>query len=77
MFLITTIGKAAGGTRVTDDLIDRLRGLLEEGGQIIKDQADEIERLRADLENLRDMNEQLTEELQTYYSEDELNADWE
>ena len=39
--------------------------------------ADEIERLRADLENVRDMNEKLTEELQTYYSEDELNADWE
>ena len=33
--------------------------------------ADEIERLRADLENVRDMNERLTEQLQTYYSEDE------
>lgn len=33
--------------------------------------ADEIERLRADLENVRDLNEHLTQELQSYYNEDE------
>ncbi len=66
-----------------DDIVTRLRDLREVlmGNPImareVQEAMDEIERLRADLENVRDMNEQLTEELQTYYSEDELNADWE
>lgn len=38
---------------------------------IYEEAADEIERLRADLENVRDMNEHLTQELQSYYNEDE------
>ncbi len=68
---------------MTDDIVTRLRDLREVlmGNPImareVQEAMDEIERLRADLENVRDMNEQLTEELQTYYSEDELNADWE
>ena len=53
MFLITTIGKVAGGTQVTDNLTTRLQWLLEEGGQIIRDQANEIERLRGLCEHLR------------------------
>lgn len=69
----------------SDDIVIRLRSaaltLFQNGADssafLYDHAADEIERLRADLENVRDMNEQLTEELQTYYSEDELNADWE
>jgi hypothetical protein len=49
MFLITTIGKVAGGLQVTDDIVTRLR----EGKSIflfdiMYEAADEIERLRAD-----------------------------
>jgi hypothetical protein len=72
-----------GSESMTDDIVTRLRDLREVlmGNPImareVQEAMDEIERLRADLENVRDMNEQLTEELQTYYSEDELNADWE
>ena len=65
---------------MTDDIVTRLRkqwnGEFDPTGKMLSEAADEIERLRADLENVRDMNEKLTEELQTYYSEDELNADW-
>ena len=32
---------------------------------------DEIQRLRADLANVRDLNEHLTTQLQTFYNEDE------
>lgn len=71
---------------MTDDIVTRLRkwanqfGTYEgeqENADDLRQAADEIERLRADLDNVRDMNEKLTEQLQTYYSEDELNADWE
>ena len=68
---------------MSDDIVTRLRDLREMlmGNPImareVQEAMDEIERLRADLENVRDMNEKMTEELQTYYSEDELNADWE
>ena len=63
---------------MTDDIVTRLRELREVlmGNLImareVQEAMDEIEYLRADLDNVRDMNEQLTEELQKFYSEDDL-----
>ena len=70
-----------------DDIVTRLRADFISHGQCdyceqwewrghfsdcpYKLAADEIERLRSDLVNVRDLNEHLTTQLQTFYNEDE------
>lgn len=63
---------------IGNDIVTRLRQEWEYGNnakgcdyEMFSQAADEIERLRADLENVRDLNEHLTQELQSYYDEDE------
>ena len=60
---------------MTDDIVTRLRDIAnlrgDMSGHVIPlaclNAADEIERLRYDLENVRDLNNSLMKELQTYY----------
>ena len=69
---------------MTDDIVTRLRDmahivdiaqgkaeLVMTSGDLFNEAANEIERLRADLVNVRDLNEHLTTQLQTFYNEDE------
>ena len=60
---------------MTDDIVTRLRNehaYSDDVGdfdiaKLVADAADEIERLRYNLENVRDLNNSLMKELQTYY----------
>ena len=74
---------------MTDDIVTRLResngmttsraddGFLSihPDTDLLREAADEIERLRSDLANVRDLNEHLTTQLQTFYNEDEAASD--
>lgn len=53
---------------ITADL-KPIRHLIDEWSQKLQNAEDEIRRLRADLENVRDLNNSLMKELQTYYGE--------
>jgi hypothetical protein len=66
MFLITTIGRAAGGTQVTDDIVYRLRVPLPYNlagitttqlGNERREAADEIERLRGEVLKYKALHE--------------------
>ena len=57
---------------MTDDIVTRLRALISDLRKTVPqtvmiEAADEIERLRYNLENVRDLNNSLMKELQTYY----------
>ena len=59
---------------MTNDIVKRLRHMAPfRCGETCPmcDGAEEIERLRAELENVRDMNEMLAMELQNYYNQDD------
>ncbi len=59
---------------MTDDIVTRLRDTAYET-DVCWEAAAEIERLRADLENVRDINWKLEEELQTHYREYDPDSD--